>query len=151
MCATDIRMHITSSTPQHLTIRFTAYQDLGDLHDLSIAQRQIFGVRHEGRHVVLKGHLKHARLVENLEAQYHHQNDNNHTADNDPLNQQLANCADVLTPRYTALLRSWVYDHRKMSEDRVKYLVDDMVPKEFQDEYNCIPFELQENGLMDPK
>ncbi|KAJ9652419.1 hypothetical protein H2198_008340 [Neophaeococcomyces mojaviensis] len=149
MCATDFRLRMDQVSANEIIVQFDAYQDLGGLGELSIAQRQIFGVRHEGRHVVLKDSLKRERLVENLEDKYHR---NEHDRAEDVANQRI-DCATTPAPipRYAAFLNHWIYYLRKQGEDRVKYFLDDMIPAEFQDEYSSIPFVPQKTERLEFK
>lgn len=70
-CATDVRLRVDMTQSNEAVIRLDAYQDLGSLFELTTAQKQVLGVKHDWQTQYLSRQEKLELFVNIIELKYH--------------------------------------------------------------------------------
>jgi len=121
-------------------VRFDVYQNLGGLNELTLAQRQVLGAKHDWRQQDLTSEEKLERQREDLEQIYH---GGENTLPTDIEGSCLA------FPKHIAFVNQWTYSLRRSTIDPISFRPDPALPNVNQRQDHEIRFIPQKAGIVD--
>lgn len=134
------RLEMDQVSASEVVVRFDVYQDLGGLNELTLAQRQVLGAKHDWRQQELTSEEKLERWKEDLERRYHGGGD---------LVQASRTSSCTAYPKHTAFLNQWTYSLRKNPTNPILFRPDLTLPNMDQKQYHEIQFFPQNTGIED--
>lgn len=125
-CATDLRLQMELTVSNEVIVRFDAYQDLGTLLDLTTAQKQVLGAKHDWRTQHLSSQEKLQRLMDDIEVKFH----------------ETRSLMSTPTISQTTFLTEWPYISRSDTEQSITFRPDPLLnsARQPRPEWTSIPF-----------